>query len=288
MPRSLKGRGVVSDTPTYEEGAAAAPGAAPRRTSGGGGDYPPEDPAVEEYLAQAVKENGKTWREERTIIGKARAGQDQGGFAIFNYEKNGRTIPYAPVLHKYKVNGQWVEEPLDTALKKASENSGRTPLEIIEEVSEIPLANATPDVMAQAREITAGKMRANQELTSSHLMGMAHGAGRAAQQLGVDLMGESEEQQLLAMKILGLEKDALASRFGATTSVRPPADIGMPSWMPRMNNLSPVQTGMAYGALAAGTGAAGLALANHLIAQGQQQANPVEYAAAMQALNAYA
>ena len=265
LTRPMKGRGVVSDTPVYEAGSAAAPGAAPRRTKGGGGGGGKGDAALRGYLTQHAY-GGNQLAEELSLLGAVRHAAENGGTGGFAYTSGNKERFYQPVLRPNEVMG--------TALKRISENTGMTPDEIV--------------AAAGGQERLEQMMANNQKVAGSHHLGIVKSAGNAARGIGADLIGEDEAQQLLALQALGLEKNALASRFGAPPPPNAPADIGMPDWMPRMNNLSPVQTGMAYGALAAGTGAAGLALANHLIAQGQQQANPVEYAAAMQALNAYA
>jgi hypothetical protein len=264
MPPSLKGRGVVSDTPVYEAGTAAAPGAAPRRTSGAGGGGK-GDAALQNYLTQRAYD-GSQLAEELSLLGAVRHAAENGGTGGFAYASGNKERFYQPVLRP--------NEAMGTALKRISENTGMTPDEIV--------------TAAGGQERLEQMMANNQKVAGSHHLGIVKSAGNAARGIGADLVSEDDAQQLLALKALGLERDALASRFGTAPPPSAPADIGMPDWIPRMDNLSPVQTGMAYGALAAGTGAAGLALVNHLIAQGQQQANPVEYAAAMQALNAYA
>ena len=80
-----------------------------------------------------------------------------------------------------------------------------------------------------------------------------------------------------------------AANAAAASMNEPPmaSEPQLPSWLPHMQRLTPAQTGMAYGFAAAGAGAAGLALANHLAARGLQQQSPVDYAAAAQAMNAY-
>jgi hypothetical protein len=233
---------------------------------------------------------GKIWPEENAIVQRAIQGQGDGGYVTIAYDRGKGETTYVPVLHRVwdKATNQSRYETLDEALGQISANTGLLPDEIIEQVSQIPRANATDEQWQAARQLTEAGMRRNQELAGMHTEAMGHGAARAAKVMGADLMGEDEKRRALAARAMGLDEAALASRFGAAPLPNATADIGMPDWIPRMDNLSPVQTGMAYGALAAGTGAAGLALVNHLIAQGQQQANPVEYAAAMQALNAYA
>ena len=264
LTRPMKGRGVVSDTPVYEAGSAAAPGAAPRRTTGGGGGGRTQDP-VASYINELAY-GGQRLSEEKAILSAALHAQEMGGIRGFEYTTSRGPATYYPVIEK----GQ----AIDAALKRPMEVSGFTVPEIVEALG--------------GEEQALAHMRAAQNVAGSHHKGIEKTARNAVRGVGADLISEEAEKRALALQAMGLDEAALASRFGAPPPPNAPADIGMPDWMPRMNNLSPVQTGMAYGALAAGTGAAGLALANHLIAQGQQQANPVEYAAAMQALNAYA
>lgn len=266
MAKSLKGRGVVSDTPVYEAGMGGAPGAAPPRPAAAprssGSRKAPADP-LNAFFHEAVYGGRPSWPEEKAMINKVMAAQEAGGVGVIPYtDERGRQKNYAPVVRK--------GETTKTALQRIAENTRSTPEQLI-------AAAGGPE---QLDRILAN----NQAVAGMHHMGMVHGAQNAARTIGTNLLSEEAEQQALALRALGVEEAALRSRYASQL----PADAGMPQWLPRMNNLTPVQTGMAYGLAAAGMGAAGVALANHLMAKGQQQSDPVHYAAAMQALNAYA
>jgi len=254
MAPSLKGRGVVSDTPVYEQ---AAPPRRPRAAGDGAGG----DQALRAYLSRHAY-GGNQLSEELSMLGAVRHAAENGGTGGFPYMAGNKERFYQPVMRP--------NESMESVLKRISENTGMTPAEIV--------------AKAGGEERLAQMMANNQKVAGSHHMGIVKSARNAARGIGGDLISEDDAQQAMALQALNLEEQALRARFGANV----PADIGMPEWIPRMQSLSPVQTGMAYGALAAGAGAAGLVLANQLMAQGQQQANPVDYAAAMQALNAYA
>lgn len=268
MLKSLKNRGVVSDIPVYEEGVAGAPGGAPPATraasprQGGGGGAKKETP----YLHRLAR-SGKGLSEDKSIISAALNAQEMGQIGGFQDVKG---QAYYPIIHG--------KESPEKVLAAVARESGLQPAE----------------VLAQYKDGMGGftnQALANDRLVSSHYMGMMGAAERAARGVGRDLLAEDIALQASARGALGIEEAALQSRYGGTRVVaaQMPADAGMPEWLPRMNNLPPVQTGMAYGLAAAGVGAgAAIALANHLAAKGQQQSDPVQYAAAMQALNAYA
>lgn len=232
---------------------APPPNAAPARQGGGKKEVP--------YLHQLAK-GGKGLSEDKSIISAAVNAQKMGQIGGFLDAKG---QPYYPVIRA----GESPEQVLAVAARK----SGLQPDEVLAQYED-GMGGFTNQGMA------------NQNLTSSHYHGMMHAAERAAAGMGRDLASEDAVLQARARGALGLEEELLRSRYGGTAQM--PADAGMPQWLPRMNNLTPVQTGMAYGLAAAGMGATGVALANHLMAKGQQQSDPVHYAAAMQALNAYA
>lgn len=242
-------RGARKDT----EGGAGTPPSTPAAKGGGGGKSRGRNFA-DKYI-ENIAYGDKKLAEEIGIIGAARNAEQAGGFGALTY---GDDKSYYPVTRP--------KEEFADSVKRISENTGLSPEEVVSQLG--------------GDEQAAALMANNQRVASSHHMGIMGSAKRALGTAGSHLIGEDEALQAKSLAALGIDKAMLAKRYGA--------DVGMPEWLPRMQNLSPVQTGMAYGLAAAGAGAGAIALANHLAAKGQQQQSPVDYAAAVQALNAYA
>lgn len=248
---------------------APSAGGAPRG-EGGGRRYKDDVPAqVHEFLkdkiyAAAGKYNNPQLHEERNMLGAISNMNNNGGLAVVEGAKGA----YYPMLGK---NGDYAQ-----ALANAAKHSGL----------------AAEDIVAQLGGDDAAKqaMLATQKAAYSHTSGINRAVNRASAALGQGLISGDDAVRLAAADALQIEQEQLAKAWGLNPGNEPGGadqDFGIFEGMPRMDNLAPWQTSAAYGMAAAGAGAAGIALANHLMAKGQQQNDPIAYAQAMQALNAY-
>lgn len=213
------------------------------------------------YAAADRKYRNPQLHEERNMLGAVSNMIDGGGLAAIEGAKG----PYYAMLGK---SGDYAQ-----ALADAAKHSGV----------------AAEDIVAQFGGDAALEqaMRATQTAAYSHTAGINRAVNRASALLGEGLISGDDAVRLAAADALGVEQDALAKAWGLNPGNEPGgADAQLPDWLPRMDNLSPVQTSAAYGLAAAGAGAAGIALANHLLAKGQQQSDPIAYAQAMQAMQA--
>lgn len=132
---------------------------------------------------------------------------------------------------------------------------------------------------------TALKMgQANSMMAEPSIMGQVSASQRTGQNLAAMLKSERVEDREAAANYMGLQGeevkkmqqwDTAAAGDGLITDALNPT--GLPPWA----------NDFAWGALVAGGGGAAVATANALTHQGQQQMNPVAYAAHMQAMNAY-
>lgn len=219
-----------------------------------------------DYLMKMAYGDGGKLQEERSLL--AAAAQKGEGFPVASVDyttKNGNGATYYPVMRD--------DKNFDQVVEQVATNTGLSGDEVLAQLGEPAAAEAA--------------MRTGQNLAASHHAGISHAAERVATGLGADLIGE-EPVRAAALKAMALEEEQLAKAMGLSPGNQPGgADAALPEWLPRMDNLAPWQTAAGYGAVAAGAGAASVALANHLTAKGQQQNDPVAHAAAMQAMNAY-
>lgn len=216
------------------------------------------------YAAADRKIRNPQLHEEKSMLGAVSNMIDGGGLAVIEGAKG----PYYPMLGP---KGDYAQ-----ALAAAAEHSGV----------------AAEDIVGQFGGDAALKqaMQATQKAAYAHTSGINRAVNRASALLGEGLISGDDAVRLAAADALGVEQDALAKAWGLNPGNEPGGadqDFGLFEGLPRMDNLAPWQTSAAYGMAAAGAGAAGIALANHLMAKGQQQSDPIAYAQAMQAMNAY-
>lgn len=282
---------LSEDAPRSGGGNAQAPG---RQQNSGGKKF------VSDYLKKMAYGDGGKLGEERSLLAAAANKGEGFPVAAVDYTtKGGKDATYYPVMRG--------KETLEDVADQVSTNTGLTPEEVLAQLGDPAAAEAA--------------MRTAQHLSASHHAGILNAAQRTATGLGADLIGDDsvraraleamavEAGQLrnavapgigadlvgtdadlraATLKAMAVEQDALAKALGLSPGNQPGgADAALPEWLPRMDNLTPMQTTGFYGAALAGAGAASVALANHLMAKGQQQSDPVAYAAAMQAMNAY-
>jgi hypothetical protein len=148
------------------------------------------------------------------------------------------------------------------------------------------------------------------------------GAGNALRNVGTDLLADKPEVAAQALQAMNITADKLAAKYGAAAAesfkteiqsqvadgnlkgaleqlgltedqlsgvIKPEADNWWTASQSELKDI-PVLGGLPRWGLAAlggGTTAATAGLAYHLMAQGQQQSDPVAYASAVQAMNAY-
>lgn len=216
------------------------------------------------YAAADRKYRNPQLHEERNMLGAVSNMIDGGGLAAIEGAKG----PYYAMLGK---SGDYAQ-----ALADAAKHSGV----------------AAEDIVAQFGGDAALEqaMRATQTAAYSHTAGINRAVNRASALLGEGLISGDDAVRLAAADALGVEQEQLVKAWGLNPGNEPGGadqDFGLFEGLPRMDNLAPWQTGAFYGMAAAGAGAAGIALANHLLAKGQQQSDPIAHAQAMQAMNAY-
>lgn len=259
MGDRARAAGVDLSDDAPRSGGGQAQAAGNKRRSGG------EAFASDYLMKMAYGKGGKLGEERSLLAAAARQGEGFPVASVAYTTKGGKDATYYPVMRG--------KEGFEQVVDQISTNTGLTPEEVLAQLGDPATAEAA--------------MRTGQNLAGAHHAGIGHAAARVATGLGQDLIGE-EPLRAAALKAMAIEQDALAKAMGLSPGNQPGgADARLPQWLPQMEGAAPWQTLAGYGAIAAGTGAAGLALANHLMAKGQQQSDPVAYAAAMQAMNAY-
>jgi hypothetical protein len=253
--------------------------------------------------------DGGKLAEERAILGAAhRQGNGFDGVPVVTYQGGGGERNYFPVQRR--------KESLDQAVAQVAKNTGLSPDEVLSQLGPADearqaLLNAGNLAASHHMGITNAAQRVAQGL-GSHLIGsnadlrsqaMAElqvtpqSIGSALnlqdpavvkREAGSALLGEDETRRKAELEAMGIRPEDLAQKLGMAPGNQPGgADARLPEWLPQMQDLAPWQTLAGYGAATAGIGAGGVMLANHLMAQGQQQSDPIAYAKAMQSLAAY-
>ena len=185
-------------------------------------------------------------------------------------DKNEQVEPTIPAVHGFlQKKGGLAGIDENTFAEAVSSASGIA-------LDDMPALGATALKMGQA----------NSMMAEPAIMGQVSAGERMGQNLGAMLKSERLEDRAAAANYMGLQGEEAAKMNQWNTAA---AGDGVIRRDMNPLDLPPWANDFAWGALLAGAGGAGAAIgtAHSLSQQGQQQLNPVAYAAHMQAMNAY-
>ena len=243
---------------------AAPPAGGSRRSSRGG--YP-EDPDsfLSDYLNGYARPS--SWLQNQKLI---RAVESAPGFGTVPYkDKKGKEHRYALEWHK--------DQSLDDNLATPLARMGMSKEDLIKAATE----EGTEEALMRM-------MQGNQSIMGAQFYNTNRAVNKAVRGVGQDLVSDNADQRTMALGAMGLDAKQLQELYAPGSAPVPQDSTGaIPEWVPHMKDMPALQTGLAYGALAAGAGAATLVTANLLAQQGAQQQANGAYASLMQQMNAY-